>query len=343
MRQSKFRIISDGVVAGIVGGAVIALWFLIFDAARGHPLETPALLAAAILHGAREPIALTSMAWMLVGEYTVAHFAAFAIIGAVGALLIDASERHSELFGIFLVFTFAFEVFFIALIMLLGPAAAAAMPWWKVIIGNLMATGAMLAYFFWRQPVLAQNLLGPWTEVVHEGIVSGLLGGVIVALWFFVYDILAGQPFHTPALLGAIIFNGMAQPSTFAVNAALVLGYTALHFFAFMMFGIASSVTMVASEYEPLLALGVFVLFLWFELCFVAFVTFLDQSAVNEIGWWNIIGGNVAALAAIVWYFEHGHPRVVPRIAERWNRLRDEAAAQAAEDSGGRHPAARGL
>jgi len=94
--------------------------------------------------------------------------------------------------------------------------------------------------------------------------------------------------------------------------------------------------TILASEYEPLLPLGVFVLFLWFELCFVAFVTFLDQSAVNEIGWWNIIGGNVAALAAIVWYFEHGHPRVVPRITERWNRLRDEAVAEADDAASGR-------
>jgi hypothetical protein len=277
MRQSKARIIADGIVAGLIGGAVIALWFLVFDAARGHPLETPALLAAALQHGAREPVALTGTAWLLVGEYTIAHFTAFAIIGLIGALLIDASERHSELFGILLVFTIGFEVFFIALIMLLGPAAAAALPWWKIIIGNL---------------------------------------------------------------LGAIIFNGMAQPSTFAVTAALVLGYTALHFFAFAMFGIASSITMVASEYEPLLALGVFTLFLWFELCFVAFVTFLDQSAVNEIGWWNIIGGNVAALAAIVGYFEHGHPRVVPRLAERW---KDEAAAEANEPSRGRRPVVRGL
>jgi hypothetical protein len=343
MWQSKARIIADGIVAGLIGGAVIALWFLVFDAARGHPLETPALLAAALQHGAREPIALTGTAWLLVGEYTIAHFAAFAIIGLIGALLIDASERHSELFGILLVFTIGFEVFFIALIMLLGPAAAAALPWWKIIIGNLMATGAMLAYFFVRQPVLAENLLGPWMDVVREGIVSGVLGGVIVVLWFFVYDVLAGQPFHTPALLGAIIFNGMEQPSTFAVSAALVLGYTALHFFAFAMFGIASSITMVASEYEPLLALGVFVLFLWFELCFVAFVTFLDQSAMSEIGWWNIIGGNVAALAAIVGYFAHGHPRVVSRIGERWNRLRDEPAAQADEASSGQRPVVRSV
>lgn len=341
--SSKARIISDGVVAGVAGGVVIALWFSIFDAARGRPLETPALLAAALIHGARGPIMLTAPAWLLVGEYSIAHFLAFAVIGAIGALLIDASERNPELFGTLFIFTIAFEVFFIAVIMLMGPAAAAAMPWWKVIIGNLMATAAMLAYFFWRQPALAANLLGPWTGVVREGVVSGLLGGSIVAAWFLIYDLAVGQPFHTPALLGAIIFNGMAQPATFTVTAALVLGYTALHFFAFIAFGIAASITMVAAEYEPLLALGVLMLFLWFELCFAGFVTFLDQSALEEIGWWNLIGGNIAALAAIIAWFEHRHPRVVPRISERWARLRDEAAADRADGAPESHPAVRGL
>jgi hypothetical protein len=328
MQQSKSRIIADGVIAGLIGGAIIAAWFLIFDAASGHPLQTPALLAAALLHGSRTPAVLTGTAWRLVAEYTIAHFAVFALLGAIGALLIDASERHPELFGTLLIFTIAFEVFFIALIMLAGPAAATALPWWKIIAGNLMATTGMLGFFFWREPVLAENIMGQWTGVLREGVISGVLGGVIVAVWFLVYDVAIGHPFHTPALLGAIVFNGMQQPANFAVTPVLVLGYTFLHFFAFILFGIASSVLMVASEREPALALGELVLFMWFELCFVAFVTFLDHTAVQEIGWWNIIGGNVAALIAIVAYFEHGHPRIVGRIIDRWDSLRDEAAVQ---------------
>jgi hypothetical protein len=328
MRQSKGRIIADGVMAGLLGGLVIALWFLIFDAASGHPLQTPALLAAALLHGARAPMTLTGPAWTLVAEYTLAHFAVFAVLGAIGALLIDGAEGHPELFGTLLIFTIAFEVFFIALVMLAGPAAAAAMPWWKIIIGNLMATAGMLGFFLWRQPALAQNILGEWTGVVREGTVSGIIGGAIVAVWFLVYDVASGHPFHTPALLGAIVFSALHRPESFAVTTALVLGYSALHFFAFIMFGIASSVLMVASEREPVLALGELILFVWFELCFVAFVTFLDATAVEEIGWWNIIGGNIVALAAIVAYFEHRHPRIVRRIIERWESLRDEAAAQ---------------
>ena len=341
MQQSNTRIFLDGAVAGLIGAAVIALWFLVFDAARGQPLETPALLAAALLHGVRQPV-LSQTAWLLVGEYTVAHFLVFAIIGVIGAFLLEASERNAELFGTLFIFVVAFEVFFIAVIMLAGPAAQASMPWWKVIIGNLMATAVMLAYFFWRQPVLAENLLGPWMGVVREGIVSGVIGAVIVAVWFLVYDILAGQAFHTPALLGSIIFNGMQQPDSVAVTTAIVLGYTALHFFAFIMFGVAASITMAASEHEPLLALGVFMLFLWFELCFVGFVTFLDLSALQEIGWWNIIGGNIVALAAIIGYFEHGHPLVVPRILERWTALKTEGGSPQEAPSGSR-PAPRVL
>ncbi|MGH7001973.1 MAG: hypothetical protein ACREEA_10750 [Stellaceae bacterium] len=255
------------------------------------------------------------------------HFTAFAVIGAIGALMIDGAERHPELFGPLLIFTAAFEVFFIALLMLMGPAAAAAMPWWKVIIGNLMATSAMLAYFFWRQRELARNLLGPWIAVLREGVIAGVIGALIVAAWFLIADIAAGRPFQTPALLGAVIFNGLHPTGVVTPTAALVLGYTALHFFAFIMFGIAASITMVASEYEPLAALGVLVLFAWFELCFAGFVTFLDQQAIAEIGWWNIIGGNVLALAAIITYYELGHPRVVPRLFERWDRMRDEPKA----------------
>jgi hypothetical protein len=342
MRHSRTRLLIDGVVAGLIGGAVIALWFFIFDAARGEPLKTPMILSSALLHGAGQR-SLTTAGWMLVGEYTIAHFVAFAIIGAVAALLMAAAEEHSELFGVLFLFTIGFEVFFIALVMLLGPAAQAAVLWWKGMIGNLMATAAMLAYFFWRQPVLASNLLGPWMNVAREGIITGLIGAVIVAVWFLVADLIAGHPFRTPALLGAIIFNGLSQgqPASVSVTAALVLGYTALHFFAFIMFGIAASITMYASEREPLLALGVVVLFLWFELCFAGFVTFLDQSTVQQLGWWNIAGGNIVALAVIIGWYEHRHPGVVPRILERWEELKAEGSAVDSQSGGRPRPASR--
>src|SRR5580700_5421396 len=137
MKHSRSRLIIDGAVAGLIGGLVIAVWFFIFDAAQGEPLKTPMILASALLHGPNQ-VTLTSAAWRLVAEYTVVHFVAFAIIGAAAAMLMWASEEHSELFGALFLFTIGFEVFFIALVMLLGPGAQAAVSWWEGMIGNLM-------------------------------------------------------------------------------------------------------------------------------------------------------------------------------------------------------------
>ena len=55
-------IVRNGIAAGLLGAAAVALWFLIFDWARGHPFETPALLAATLLHVASDA-ALPGITW----------------------------------------------------------------------------------------------------------------------------------------------------------------------------------------------------------------------------------------------------------------------------------------
>ncbi|MGH7906856.1 MAG: hypothetical protein ACREP6_09530, partial [Candidatus Binataceae bacterium] len=200
MRQSKARIMIDGIVAGLIGAVVIALWFLAFDAASGEPLETPALLAASLLPGLHHAALSGNLPWLLAAEYTAFHFCTFAAIGLVGALMMEAAQREPALFPSLVIFLIAFEVFFIAVVMMLGPAAQAELPWWKVIIGNGLATISMLAYFFWRQPALGQNLLGPWIGVALQGIAAGIIGAVIVAAWFLIYDSAAGAIFRTPSM-----------------------------------------------------------------------------------------------------------------------------------------------
>ena len=50
-------------------------------------------------------------------------------------------------------------------------------------------------------------------SVLREGIVAGLIGAAVVAVWFFVYDLARGRPFHTPSLLGAFVFYGADTPA----------------------------------------------------------------------------------------------------------------------------------
>src|SRR5256885_12426919 len=116
--HSRARIVTGGAIAGILGAVAVAVWFLILDAARGHALETPTMLAATMLHGLRHAgvhgLQQHQSMLQLVSEYTVLHFIAFVAFGIVGALLLEAAENEPALLLSLVIFLGAFEVFFIA-------------------------------------------------------------------------------------------------------------------------------------------------------------------------------------------------------------------------------------
>ena len=305
-------------MAGLLGAAAVAVWFLVFDATRGHPFETPALLAAVLLHGATdvEPPEIT---WLLVGEYTVLHVVAFVVVGIAAAWLIVAAEREAGLVVALFVFFAGFEVFFLALVMFHGPALLAAVSWWGVLAGNLLATGVMLAYFFLRpHRALGRALLGPWTEVVREGVVAGLIGAAAVAVWFLLYDTAMGRPLYTPALLGAAILKGLRDPSQLQISSSIVLGYSVMHGAAFILFGIVAATLLAATEREPVLLLAVFVLFICFEVFFFGLVKIVDEALLRSLGWWTIFVGNLVAGTAMLAYFRTRHAGLGTRARAQW-------------------------
>jgi hypothetical protein len=320
MKHSRSRIMIDGAVAGLLGAGVVALWFLIFDAARGHTFETPVLLAAALLHGSH-PDGIGAIQLML--EYSVLHFSAFIIAGIVGANLLEAAENEPTLLVSLLVFLGAFDVFFIGVVMFLGPAVMREVTWWGIVVANLSATAAMLYYFLSRHPALARNLLGPWIAIFREGLTAGLIGAVVVAAWFLAYDLAIGAAFKTPLLLGEAIFNNSiaATPDTIV---PLIIAYTVIHFFAFIGLGMALAILMAATDREPLVALGVLVVFAIFEVFFFGWVTLLDASLLEQLGWWKIIAANLLALIGMVAYGMRRHRGLMPRLQERWALLDNE-------------------
>jgi hypothetical protein len=323
MEHSRARIVIDGAVAGIIGAVVVALWFLIFDTIRGHPFETPALLAATILHGTHTAQVHRAIG-LLTLEYSLIHFAAFIAFGIAGGLLLETCETESSLLFSLAIFFAAFEVFFIAVVLFLGPNVMAELTWWGIIVGNLLATAAMLLYFFWRHPALAWNLLGAWIGVAREGVTAGLVGAIVVALWFMGYDLASGNSFHTPAILGAMVFQNANVTDGIKATVPLVLGYTILHFFAFVTFGVALAILLAASEWEPFMALGAMLLLAVFEVFFVGFVSLVDQSALEVLGWWKIVAGNILALIAMTTYFIRSHRGLGVKLVERWAMLDSE-------------------
>jgi hypothetical protein len=302
----------DGVVAGLIAGLVIVIWYVVFDAGAGRHIGSFAdVLACAFGRGG---------AIVMLGR-VVLHFAVFAVIGAIAALMIEAAEWQRPLLPAMFVLVPVFEIFFIMVLMLIGPSSRESLPWWKFIMGDAMATSAMLAYFVERHPVLAYQMQGRWTGATREGAIAGLIGGVVVAVWFLICGAYTGDVLRPPAVLGAAIFRGQFDPYRVQVTTALVLGYAALHFFAFVIFGIAVATLLLAAEHEPVFALGVIFALAIFEVFAIAVLALFDEAALSAIGFWELVIANLLAAVAMLWFFNIKHAGWLQRFRERWKVL----------------------
>jgi hypothetical protein len=310
MNPADRSVLREGIVAGLIGAAVVALWFFVFDLLRGRPFLTPTLLGSFVFFGVNTPVGLEPALGPILG-YTVLHGLAFVAFGIVAATMMAMSEREPALFIAFVILFAAFEVFFFGVLSVLGRAIQAALVWWAVLIGNLLASVAMLWYLFRAHRALPRSLIGSWGRVLREGIVAGLLGAAVVALWFFAIDAIHGEPLRTPRLLGTALL-GATDP-----NAGMI-GYTVLHGLAFIGFGIIGALLIEGAERQPLLVFALVILFTAFEIFFFGAVVIVASWILDELAGWTIFVGNILAAAAMLAYYFWGHRTLARRLTQAW-------------------------
>ena len=141
----------QGIVAGILGAATIAVWFFLVDIFNGQPFYTPNVLGTALFRsgaGLDQPQNLPiSLEMVLV--YTWVHGLVFCSIGGLVSKLLDLAERNMNAgFGILLLFVI-FEFGFVGAALIFAEPILRALAWPSVLIGNLMAA-AVMAVYFWR-------------------------------------------------------------------------------------------------------------------------------------------------------------------------------------------------
>jgi hypothetical protein len=310
MNPGERSVLREGIVAGLIGAAVVAMWFFVFDLLRGRPFLTPTLLGSFVFFGVNTPAGLDPALGPILG-YTVLHGLAFVAFGVVAATMMAMSEREPALFIAFVILFAAFEVFFFGVLSVLGRAMQAALVWWAVLIGNLLASIAMLWYFFRAHRALPRSLIGSWGRVLREGIVAGLLGAAVVALWFFAIDAIQGEPLRTPRLLATALLRA-TDP-----NAGMV-AYTALHGLAFIGFGIVGALLIEGAERQPLLVFALVILFTAFEIFFFGAVVIVASWILDELAGWTIFVGNILAAAAMLAYYFKGHRTLARRLTQAW-------------------------
>ena len=149
------RLYQEGMIAGVIGAATVALWFLLLDSAAGRPLYTPTVLGSAIFrHAALASPETLSVSMEMVLMFTWIHVLVFAALGGIASRLLAMAERNPSWgFGLLLLFV-VFEFGFVAAAALLASPVLRVIPWPSVLAANLLAAAAMSAYFWRRHPQL---------------------------------------------------------------------------------------------------------------------------------------------------------------------------------------------
>jgi hypothetical protein len=150
------RLYQEGIIAGIIGAATVAAWFLVVDVINGRPLYTPTVLGTALFRRGAGLAAVETLpvSMEMVLMFTWVHGLAFAAIGGVVSRLLGMAERNPSIgFGILLLFV-VFEFGFTIAAMLFAAPILKVLTWPSVLVANLLAAATMAAYFWLRHPKL---------------------------------------------------------------------------------------------------------------------------------------------------------------------------------------------
>ena len=152
-------------------------------------------------------------------------------------------------------------------------------------------------------------------STVGEGVVTGVIGAVIVAAWYFIVDTAGGQPLHTPNVLGKIFLRGDLAPADRIVPQA-VLGYTVLHFAFFALIGVGLTLLVHLAIRNTSLRTGIWLGFLIAFGLFAGHTSMLATASGESFSPWWVLSGSILGVLGMAGYLWRRHPRLQRSFSE---------------------------
>lgn len=159
---SDRRTFREGLVVGLVAYAAVALFYSAFDflAARG-PLFTVDMLGRAVFRGLRDPAVLLfpqevdppAVFW-----YNGLHLALSLVVGAIVTTLVGIAERRPQRAPAILLAFLTGGVVTVATVASLTEAMRPVLPWWSIVVANLLAATVAGLYLLTRHPSLWRHV-----------------------------------------------------------------------------------------------------------------------------------------------------------------------------------------
>ena len=328
-----------GALAGVCAATALILWFFVIDLLHGEPFATPSFVSRAMFGGAD-----AGFNGLAIALYTVVHYAVWAAVGVAVAWAVERLEVVPNLLlGVVLGFLL-FDIMFYGSVTLTGVDVVGELGWPVVLTGNILAGLVFFQVLDMEADVHSpsfQQLLSQH-YIIQEGLVCGLIGAVLVALWFLGADLIAGRPaFYTPSALGSAVFLGARSAEAVQITLPIVLGFSLLHMAGFIVTGlVAAGIFAVAEDTSEAVLLGGVLLFVVFEVFSIGLLAVLMNWLFETLSWWNVLIANLIAALGMGTYLALRHPKLMHDLGH--NELEEELADARGDEDPAPHYSHRG-
>jgi len=138
-----------------------------------------------------------------------------------------------------------------------------------------------------------------------DGIIAGLIGAAIVAIWFLFMDTVTRLPLYTPTVLGEGLLlkeQSLASNAGELVSLKLTVIYSGVHGLVFMVLGVIAAYLLLLPKRKLHLGIVLIALFAVLELGFVGSAFFVAKPVLDELAWPIVLTGNFLAAAGMACY-----------------------------------------
>ncbi len=157
-------------------------------------------------------------------------------------------------------------------------------------------------------------------RMLVEGLVAGVVGYLVVALFFGVWNLAHGRSaFYTAALLGEGVFAGLRDPTALALDPGMIIAFNGVHLIAFLGFGFFAAWLVYETELHPQFWYLAFFLFL--AATVVSYAAVLAGTALlgSLISPWLIVASSLLGALAMAAYLAGSHRRLLSGIRSSEN------------------------
>jgi hypothetical protein len=156
-------------------------------------------------------------------------------------------------------------------------------------------------------------------SILEDGILTGIVGAAVVAIWFLILDTARGQMFFTPSLLGSVIFLGQSPDQVVSINPYTIFAYTGLHGVLFLIAGLVIARMFAIFEHNPQFGIVILLLFLLFESILFSGAAAIFPNLIGIIGAVAVACGNLFAAIAMFAFLIRRRPAAITQLRLAWH------------------------